>query len=68
MTNESTNTAIVRKEHRHIITFADMPQPETCKQLRKYGYDFDRRSGYWFKSEVIGSATTEEVVVNSVAA
>lgn len=39
------NPAIVCKEYRESITFAAVPSAETCKQLRKYGFDFDRCTG-----------------------
>ncbi len=63
-----TNPAIYRKEYREQIVFTSTPSPETCKPLRKYGFDFDRRTGQWFRVDVQGTSTDEQAVVNSVAA
>lgn len=62
-----SNAAIIRKEYRESITFAGIPTPETCKQLRKYGFDFDRKTGQWYRTDTNGTATDEQSVVNSVA-
>lgn len=60
--------AIIRKEFRENITFAGVPSQETCKQLRKYGFEFDRRTGQWYRNDVQGAATDEQTVVSNLTA
>ena len=68
MSNETENPAIIRTEYRQSVAFAGIPSAETCKLLRSYGFDFDRRSGLWLKSEMQGKATAEHQVIESLAA
>ena len=68
----STNTtnalaAIVRREYRENITFAGIPTAETCRELRRHGFDYDRRTGQWYRNSVSGSATDEQSVVAQIA-
>ena len=40
--SDTINTAIIRTEYRQSITFVSVPSVDTCKELRRYGYDLLR--------------------------
>ena len=60
------NTAIIRRDFRESITFENIPTPETTKQLRHLGFDYDRRTGQWYRTDRAGKTTDEQAVVSQL--
>ena len=58
-----TNAAIVHREFREQITFTETPSAETCKQLRAYGFEYDRKGRQWFRADRKGKTTDEQAVI-----
>jgi hypothetical protein len=63
-----TNTAIVRKERRESIAFTGVPAAETCRKFRSSGWEYDRRTGQWYRKDVTGTTSNEQELLATLPA
>lgn len=60
------NNAIIHTEFRQSITFTETPDVGTTRELRKLGFDYDRRNCQWFRANRTGTHADEQSVVKQL--
>ena len=64
----STNQAIARRSLSSSFTFTEKPSEETRKALLAAGYQFDAKSRQWFRRDEEAGVSTEEAILQQLAA
>jgi len=59
--------AIIRHNFTTTVTFAGIPTSETRATLLASGFQFDPRSGQWYRSNKKADVIVEENVANAIA-
>jgi len=60
--------AIIRETSTTTYTFAGVPSEATRKRLKASGYQFDGKTGQWYKVERKSAIVVESDVVEPIAA